>query len=80
MDFSDPSYHLPHFYELFAENAEEEDREFWRQAAAASICIRHATRRQDFLQNMQTMTGHLMQDIRKSSEGMTGTTAMHTAP
>lgn len=36
MDFSDPSYHLPHFYELFAENAEEGDREFWRQAAAAS--------------------------------------------
>ena len=47
---------------------------------AENICIRHATRRQDFLQNMQTMTGHLMQDIRKSSEGMTGTTAMHTAP
>ena len=36
MDFSDPSYHLPHFYELFAEKVEEEDREFWRQAAAAS--------------------------------------------
>ena len=36
MDFSDPSYHLPHFYELFAENAEEGDREFWKQAAAAS--------------------------------------------
>ena len=36
VDFSDPSYHLPHFYELFAENVEEEDREFWRQAAAAS--------------------------------------------
>ena len=36
MDFSDPSYHLPHFYELFAENTEEGDREFWKQAAAAS--------------------------------------------
>lgn len=35
-DFSDPSYHLPHFYELFAEWAEEKDREFWKQAAAAS--------------------------------------------
>lgn len=35
-DFSDPSYHLPHFYELFAEWAEERDREFWKQAAAAS--------------------------------------------
>ena len=36
VDFSDPSYHLPHFYEMFAEKVEEEDREFWRQAAAAS--------------------------------------------
>ena len=35
-DFSDPSYHLPHFYELFALWAEEEDRPFWKQAAAAS--------------------------------------------
>ena len=35
-DFSDPSYHLPHFYELFAEWAEERDREFWKQAAAES--------------------------------------------
>jgi oligosaccharide reducing-end xylanase len=35
-DFSDPSYHLPHFYELFAERANEEDREFWKAAAAES--------------------------------------------
>lgn len=35
-DFSDPSYHLPHFYELFALWAEPEDRAFWREAAAAS--------------------------------------------
>lgn len=35
-DFTDPSYHLPHFYELFALWANEEDREFWKQAAAAS--------------------------------------------
>jgi oligosaccharide reducing-end xylanase len=35
-DFTDPSYHLPHFYELFAEWANEEDRQFWKQAAAAS--------------------------------------------
>ena len=31
-DFSDPSYHLPHFYELFALWADEEDREFWKTA------------------------------------------------
>ncbi|MHB8131690.1 MAG: glycosyl hydrolase family 8 [Mobilitalea sp.] len=35
-DFSDPSYHLPHFYDLFALWANEEDREFWKEAAAAS--------------------------------------------
>lgn len=35
-EFTDPSYHLPHFYELFALWADEEDREFWKQAADAS--------------------------------------------
>jgi oligosaccharide reducing-end xylanase len=35
-DFTDPSYHLPHFYEVFAEKAEEADRSFWKEAAAAS--------------------------------------------
>jgi oligosaccharide reducing-end xylanase len=34
--FSDPSYHLPHFYELFSLWAYEEDRKFWSEAAAAS--------------------------------------------
>lgn len=34
--FTDPSYHLPHFYELFACWADEEDRGFWREAADAS--------------------------------------------
>lgn len=36
VDFSDPSYHLPHFYELFACWAEEEDRAFWQEAARQS--------------------------------------------
>ncbi len=36
MKISDPSYHLPHFYDLFALKADEEDREFWRKAAEAS--------------------------------------------
>lgn len=35
-DFTDPSYHLPHFYELFGEWAQEEDRPFWKKAANAS--------------------------------------------
>lgn len=36
VDFTDPSYHLPHFYELFAKWAYEEDREFWAEAAKVS--------------------------------------------
>lgn len=35
-EWTDPSYHLPHFYEVFAQEANEEDRPFWRAAAAAS--------------------------------------------
>ncbi len=35
-DFSDPSYHLPHFYELFAEYADPCDKEFWLTAAEKS--------------------------------------------
>ena len=34
--YTDPSYHLPHFYELFALWAYEEDRAFWKEAADAS--------------------------------------------
>ncbi|MCL6592230.1 MAG: xylanase [Firmicutes bacterium] len=34
--FTDPSYHLPHFYELFALMADESDSLFWQKAAAAS--------------------------------------------
>ena len=34
--FTDPSYHLPHFYELFAKWAYEEDRLFWAEAAKVS--------------------------------------------
>ena len=36
VDFTDPSYHLPHFYELFAKWSYEEDREFWKEAAKVS--------------------------------------------
>lgn len=34
--FSDPSYHLPAFYELWARWGPQEDSEFWRQAADVS--------------------------------------------
>ena len=36
LPFSDPSYHLPHFYERFALLANEADRPFWQRAANAS--------------------------------------------
>lgn len=36
VDFTDPSYHLPHFYELFAKWAYPEDREFFKEAAECS--------------------------------------------
>lgn len=36
VEFSDPSYHLPHFYELFALWSNEEDRAFWKEAATVS--------------------------------------------
>ena len=36
MMISDPSYHLPHFYELFALKADEGDRLFWKKAAEQS--------------------------------------------
>ena len=36
MKISDPSYHLPHFYELFAMKADDADRPFWKHAAEQS--------------------------------------------
>ncbi|WP_448701384.1 glycosyl hydrolase family 8 [Mucilaginibacter sp. AW1-3] len=35
-NFSDPSYHLPHFYELWARWGPVEDRPFWQAAADTS--------------------------------------------
>ena len=36
VNFTDPSYHLPHFYEIYAEYAYDEDKEFFREAAICS--------------------------------------------
>ena len=36
VDFTDPSYHLPHFYKRFAEFANPEDREFYAAAEMVS--------------------------------------------
>ena len=35
-DWSDPSYHLPHFYEMYAQLGDEEDRSLWQETAKAS--------------------------------------------
>ena len=35
-DFTDPSYHLPHFYDLFSQRARMQDRVFWKRAAKES--------------------------------------------
>lgn len=40
--FTDPSYHLPHFYELFSLWADERDRGFWKEAANASRSYLHS--------------------------------------
>ncbi|WP_379144926.1 hypothetical protein [Paenibacillus sp. sgz500992] len=52
--FSDPSYPLPHFYELFALQADEQDRAFWKNAApeAEPICKRLAIRKPAFPPNI----------------------------
>lgn len=36
IDYTDASYHLPHFYELFALWGNEEDKDFWNKAIKAS--------------------------------------------
>lgn len=41
-DHTDPSYQLPAFYELWARWGPEADRDFWKQAAAASREFFHA--------------------------------------
>ena len=58
--FTDPSYHLPHFYELFALWADEEDREFWREAAANSRKYLHVacSWRTSLAPNMTGFDGH----------------------
>lgn len=41
-DITDPSYHLPHFYELFSLWADAGDSDFWKEAASASRAFLHA--------------------------------------
>src|SRR5690606_24769357 len=48
-DHTDPSYHLPAFYELWARWAPAGDRVFWAEAAAAS--------REHFVRTAHPVTG-----------------------
>jgi oligosaccharide reducing-end xylanase len=43
VDFTDPSYHLPAFYELWARFGPEADRQFWADAADTSRKFFHKT-------------------------------------
>lgn len=43
VEFSDPSYHVPHFYELFSRWGNPEDSDFWAEAAKASREYLHKT-------------------------------------
>ncbi len=77
-EFSDPSYHLPHFYELFALWADPAIMNSGKRqrTQAENIFTRHVTSEPDYLRNMQIMTEHRMHSIRRFSAVMTGTTAM----
>lgn len=78
-EFSDPSYHLPHFYELFALWADPCDHEFWKKAADASrkylhtACHFRTGLSAEYADYDGTPHAH---SIRRFSAVMTGTTAM----
>ncbi len=58
--FTDPSYHLPHFYELFARWADKEDRAFWQEAAKNSRKYLHVacSWKTGLAPNMTDFDGH----------------------
>ena len=69
--FTDPSYHLPHFYELFAKWANEEDRGFGQEQPkpAERIWRRHAMRIRECRRNMRILT--VLRSTRNLSGGST---------
>ena len=80
VEFTDPSYHLPHFYELFALWADEEDRMFWREAAGNSRVFLHLACNPDTgLSPEYAEYDGIPTQVRKLSlDVMTGITATHT--
>ena len=76
VEFTDPSYHLPHFYELFMKKIEcfgGKQRE-----TAGYSCIWPAIRTQDSHRNMRNTTASPTQVRKLSLDVMTGITATHT--
>ena len=78
-DFTDPSYHLPHFYRLFALWGSKEDSSFWKKAAEASR--EYLQKACDSITGLSPeysyLMGHHMKN-RKYLEGMTGFIVMLT--
>ncbi len=58
-DYTDPSYHLPGFYELWARWGPAEDKEFWLKAAAVSrdLFVKAAHPETGLLPNMSNFDG-----------------------
>ena len=82
-DFSDPSYHLPHFYDLFSLWANEEDRPFWKRAARASREYLHLACHGEtgLSAEYAAFDGTAAEDAARTftADGTTGSTATPTA-
>ena len=81
VEFTDPSYHLPHFYELFALWADEKDRTFWKKAAEASRDYLHLAchEKTGLCAEYADYDGKLMRGVYSGLDVMTGITAMPIA-
>jgi oligosaccharide reducing-end xylanase len=67
--FTDPSYHLPAFYELWARWGPAEDRAFWLQAAQASrdLFVKAANPQTGLLPNMANFDGTARSEFQEDA-------------
>jgi oligosaccharide reducing-end xylanase len=67
--FTDPSYHLPAFYELWARWGPQEDRNFWLQAAQASrdLFVKAANPQTGLLPNMSNFDGTARSEFQEDA-------------
>ncbi len=79
--FTDPSYHLPAFYELWARWGPAVDKDFWQQAAAASrdFFSRTADPATGLMPNYANFDGTLVTNARNPSVAKFGFDAFRTA-